>query len=86
MNRRFIMSAFLIIQSFFSLAQPAKFPSGEIRGPYEWKSIIYPGTERNYWIYVPKQYDPAKPTCLMVVQDGLSRATGWNLPGVLDFF
>ncbi|HEY0455481.1 MAG TPA: alpha/beta hydrolase-fold protein, partial [Verrucomicrobiae bacterium] len=25
-----------------------------------------------YWIYVPKQYDAAKPACLMVFQDGAS--------------
>jgi len=31
---------------------------------------IYPGTERDYWVYVPKQYDPEKPACLMVFQDG----------------
>lgn len=31
---------------------------------------VYPGTERDYWIYVPKQYDPAKPACLMVFNDG----------------
>lgn len=84
MSSKFTISAFLIIQSFFCLAQPSKFSQGEIRGPFEWRSKIYPGTERNYWIYVPKQYDATKPACLMVVQDGLSRATGWNLPAVLD--
>lgn len=31
---------------------------------------IYPGTERDYWIYVPQQYDPGQPACLMVFQDG----------------
>ncbi len=62
----------------------ATVPVGEIHGPLVWHSKIYPGTERNYWIYVPRQYDPAKPACLMVVQDGLSRAKGWNLPAILD--
>jgi len=57
---------------------------GEIRGPLVWKSKIYPGTERDYWVYVPKQYDAVKPACVMVVQDGLSRATDWNLPTILD--
>jgi len=33
-------------------------------------SKIYPGTRRDYWIYVPAQYDAAKPACLMVFQDG----------------
>lgn len=59
-------------------------PSGEIKGPFLWKSQIYPGTERNYWIYVPQQYDADKPSCSMIVQDGLGRAKGWRLPQVLD--
>ena len=33
-------------------------------------SKVYPGTERTYWLHVPAQYDPAKPACLMVFQDG----------------
>lgn len=58
--------------------------ANDIRGPFKFKSAIYPGTERNYWVYVPRKYDAAKPACLMVVQDGLSRAKGWNLPSILD--
>ncbi len=33
-------------------------------------SKVYPGTTRDYWIYVPAQYDASKPACLMVFQDG----------------
>ncbi|MDA7863215.1 SMP-30/gluconolactonase/LRE family protein [Akkermansiaceae bacterium] len=33
-------------------------------------SKIFPGTERDYWIYVPAQYDGSTPACLMVFQDG----------------
>lgn len=33
-------------------------------------STAFPGTVRDYWIYVPKQYDAAKPACVMVFQDG----------------
>jgi len=62
----------------------AQIPMGEIKGPFTLTSKIYPGTERNYWIYVPKQYDASRPACSMIVQDGLSRATGWNLPHTLD--
>ena len=36
----------------------------------EWKSQIFEGTIRDYWVYVPKQYDPAKPANVMVFQDG----------------
>jgi enterochelin esterase-like enzyme len=31
---------------------------------------VYPGTERDMWVYVPAQYDAAKPACVLVVQDG----------------
>lgn len=31
---------------------------------------LYPGTERDYWIYIPAQYDGAAPAALMVFQDG----------------
>lgn len=59
-------------------------PAGEIKGPFEWKSEIYPGTVRNYWLYVPAQYHPSKPTPVLVLQDGLNRAKGWNVPTSLD--
>jgi enterochelin esterase-like enzyme len=37
-----------------------------------WKSKVYPGTERDYWVYVPAQYDASSPACLMVFNDGRS--------------
>jgi len=79
-----LLVAILLFSGGLCLAQATSFPTGEIRGPFVWKSKIYPGTERNYWVYVPKQYDASKPACVMVVQDGLSRANGWKLPRVLD--
>lgn len=33
-------------------------------------SQIYPDSETDYWVYVPSQYEPSKPACLMVFQDG----------------
>jgi enterochelin esterase family protein len=33
-------------------------------------SRIYPGTTRDYWVYVPAQYTDAEPACVMVFQDG----------------
>jgi gluconolactonase len=44
-------------------------PQGTVT-KYEWKSKIYPGTVRDYWVYVPAQYKPDKPACTMVFQDG----------------
>ncbi len=35
------------------------------------KSKIFPGTVRDCWVYVPKQYKPETPACVYVNQDGL---------------
>ncbi len=59
-------------------------PQGKLEGPFPLVSQIYPGTERDYWIYVPAQYDATKPTCSIIVQDGLSRAKEWRLTQILD--
>ncbi len=66
-----------------TLPQPG-VPQGKIEGPFTWKSDIFPGTVRDYWLYIPAQYDAAKPACVFVVQDGLGRAKNWNLPTSLD--
>lgn len=50
-------------------------------------SKVYPGTVRDYWIYVPAQYSPAKPACVMVVQDGggfVKEDGSWRAPAVFD--
>lgn len=46
-------------------------PKGEIIKVTFENSKIYPGTWREYNIYVPAQYDPAKPACVWVNQDGI---------------
>src|SRR5512140_771373 len=54
---------------------------------HTWTSKIYPGTVRDYWIYVPAQYKPDHPACLMVFQDGggmVSETGGWRVPVVFD--
>ena len=66
-------------------SQPqAGVPTGEVLGPFTWKSRIFPGTVREYGLYVPKQYDGAKAACVMVVQDGMKKARQWKLPTVMD--
>ena len=59
-------------------------PEGVVHGPLDFGSRIYPGTNRQYWLYVPAQYSADKPACSLIVQDGLSRAQGWRLPQILD--
>src|SRR5215471_18431325 len=47
----------------------SNIPQGTVTR-HTWTSKIYPGTTRDYWIYVPAQYNPQKPAALMVFQDG----------------
>jgi enterochelin esterase family protein len=62
-------------------------PQGTIT-EHVWKhSQTYPGTIRRYWVYVPAQYDGARPAALMVFQDGHAyvRERGeFRTPIVLD--
>jgi enterochelin esterase family protein len=52
-----------------SLPQPG-VPQGKIVPMEPWKSKIYNGTVRDWWVYVPAQYDGSKPACVMVFCDG----------------
>ncbi|MBK8503765.1 MAG: gluconolactonase [Saprospiraceae bacterium] len=61
-----------------------KFLPAKLKVLFCGKVTSIPGTDRNYWIYVPTQYDPAKATCSIIVQDGLGRANGWKLPTTMD--
>ena len=64
----------------------AGVPKGEVT-KYSWTSQIFPGTVRDYWVYVPKQYDPAKAACVMVFQDGAGYVNpegNWRVPVVFD--
>jgi hypothetical protein len=45
-------------------------PKGEIRGPYNLPSAVFPGTSHTWWVYVPVQYDAATPASLMIFNDG----------------
>jgi gluconolactonase len=55
-------------------------PKGELIKYDFAASKIFPGTTREVTLYVPKQYDPAKPACVFVDQDGVQ----FNAPTVLD--
>lgn len=61
-------------------------PQGKVT-QYSWTSKIFPGTVRDYWLYVPAQYKPERPAALMVFQDGgaFVRPDGpWRVPVVFD--
>jgi sugar lactone lactonase YvrE/enterochelin esterase-like enzyme len=74
-------SAVLTALVFLSAARADEpVPKGEVSKHTFNQSKIFPGTVRDYWIYVPKQYDPGKPACVYVNQDGI----GFNAPAVFD--
>lgn len=63
-------------------------PAGKIEGPIEFRSKVFANTVRNYWIYVPAQYDGSTMASVAVFQDGSSyvnRAGGeFRVPNVFD--
>ena len=93
----------LALAALLSLAAPARVPDdyplgpdsqpqegvpkGRVEGPFVWKSQIIENTFRRYWIYVPAQYDAAKPAALMVFNDGhkyVDTAAEYRVPVVFD--
>jgi gluconolactonase len=69
-----------------SLPRPG-VPRGTVTQHRFTDSKIFPGTERDYWVYVPAQYDAARPACLMVFQDGagvIGPDGNWRVPTVFD--
>ena len=45
-------------------------PHGEVKKFTHETSTIFPGTKHEWSLYIPKQYDAAKPACAMVFFDG----------------
>ena len=98
---RLILTACLIVVSSLSPALTAAektyeygpdsslhegVPQGKVT-QHSWTSKIFPGTTRDYWVYVPAQYDGSKPAALMVFQDGggyVSTNGQWRVPVVFD--
>ncbi len=48
-------------------------PHGELLHSALYDSKIFPGTENEFDVYVPAQYDPQQPACLLVKLDGLGQ-------------
>ncbi|MCW5965221.1 MAG: SMP-30/gluconolactonase/LRE family protein [Bryobacterales bacterium] len=81
-------------------AQPEAYPLGPdsqrkpgvpagVVSQHQHQSKIFPGTVRDYWVYVPSQYSAASPACLMVFQDGagfvnVDANSRWRVPIVFD--
>lgn len=61
-------------------------PRGQVT-EHVWKSQIFEGTIRRYYVYVPAQYKPDDPAALMVFQDGhayVSDTGRFRAPIVMD--
>src|SRR5689334_20663817 len=61
-------------------------PQGKVQGPITLQSKTFDNI-RNYWIYVPAQYEPSKPASLMIFQDGhafLNTRGDYRIPYVFD--
>lgn len=83
MRRSSLLHTLLVIGALVGIATSANaadVPRGEVTRYSFDQSKIFPGTVRDYWVYVPRQYDPAKPACLYVNQDGIQ----YNAPAVFD--
>ena len=62
-------------------------PQGKVIKMEPWKSQIFPNTTRDWWIYVPAQYQPEQPAAVMVIQDGhdyVNPKGNWRAPTVFD--
>lgn len=73
------------------LPMEARYQEGVPKGSvteYVWDtSETFPGTWRQYWVYVPAQYDPDRETAVMVFQDGerfLDPQGNFHVPAVFD--
>lgn len=92
MKKIFIFLCSLFIADFLLAQSTEKYPvdSASVEHPGMPKgevlkftfdnSNIFPGTWREYWVYVPAQYKPDKPACVYVNQDGIQ----WKAPTVFD--
>ena len=97
MSRRLSLACWLLMLSSTISAQDyplttdsqrqAGVPEGTVT-KHTWTSKIFPGTVRDYWVYVPAQYKPGQPAAVMIFQDG-HRYVGtgeddWRTPIVFD--
>ncbi len=65
----------------------AGVPQGKVIKHTFSTSKIFPGTVRDYWVYVPAQYNPSAATPVMVFLDGGNFVTDegrWRAPIVFD--
>ncbi|MDR2775919.1 MAG: hypothetical protein LBC19_14520, partial [Tannerella sp.] len=95
MKNGFLFFVVVLLSSGYAIAQDipnAKHPYDPARNPVPEErkgevitrefvsSVFYPGTQRTYWVYIPKTYISGQPACLYVGMDGIS----FDAPAVFD--
>ncbi|MEI6712481.1 MAG: SMP-30/gluconolactonase/LRE family protein [Verrucomicrobiota bacterium] len=97
------MKAFILSTTFALAAVPVVFaagwqlhpdaqeqesvPHGRVEKMSPWESKVFPGTIRDWSVYVPSQVEAGAQAALMVFQDGhdyLSAKGHWRVPAVFD--
>ncbi|PKQ43843.1 alpha/beta hydrolase [Confluentibacter flavum] len=77
-------------ESEYSFSEDSKRHDGVPKGmatKHVWKSTIFDGTIREYYLYVPVQYNPNEAAALMVFQDGhayVNEEGDFRVPVVFD--
>ena len=86
-----ILAAPTLAQDNYKLGPDSMVQEGVPQGTvtqHKWTSRkVFPGTVRDYWIYVPKQYDGKTPAAVMVFQDGgtyVNTKRSFRVPTVFD--
>ncbi len=81
-NMVFAQQAYNVRTPYDPATQPvAEELRGEVMKFLLDDSKLYPGTEREVLVYVPRQYDGSKPACLLVCMDGIL----YNATTVMDY-
>jgi enterochelin esterase family protein len=69
-----------------SMEQP-DVPKGRVIAHTNFTSKVFTNTTRDWWVFVPAQYDAKKPAAVMVFQDGhdyVGLKGAWRVPTVFD--
>ena len=87
----FLLAAAICVGEDYQLGPDSQRQDGVPKGTvtkHSWLvSKLFPGTVRDYWVYVPAQYKGDKPACVMIIFDGggFVPDTGtWRAPLVMD--
>lgn len=81
-KRRWVRSILFVFFGGWSSVYAQAIPQGKVESIVFNESKIFPGTEREVFVYLPANFDKSKPACLYVQQDGLGKQK--TFPGQLD--